>query len=113
MTFIGTFTFASREGQSMSRQLSEMACDAPAKHEQSNDCVEAPHVSSDARSSKNEVVTGEGSEGEPDDSDMVIIEEDHYSGDEVGNPTVAAVRLSDYSRLFARLRRGGRMKSSS
>ena len=104
---------ASREGQSMSRQLSEMACDVPAKHEQSNDCVEAPHVSSDASSLKNEVVTGEGSEGEPDDSDMVIIEEDHYSDDEVGNPTVAAVRLSDYSRLFARLRRGGRMKSSS
>lgn len=104
---------ASREGQSMSRQLSEMACDVPAKHEQSNDCVEAPHVSSDARSLKDEVLTGEGSEGEPDDSDMVIIEEDHYSDDEVGNPTVAAVRLSDYSRLFARLRRGGRMKSSS
>ena len=104
---------ASREGQSMSRQLSEMACDVPAKHEQSNDCVEAPHVSSDASSLKDEVLTGEGSEGEPDDSDMVIIEEDHYSDDEVGNPTVAAVRLSDYSRLFARLRRGGRMKSSS
>jgi type II secretory pathway predicted ATPase ExeA len=104
---------ASREGQSMSRQLSEMACDGPAKHEQSNDYVEAPHVSSDARSLKDEVLTGEGSEGDPDDSDMVIIEEDHYSDDEVGNPTVAAVRLSDYSRLFARLRRGGRMKSSS
>ena len=104
---------ASREGQSMSRQLSEMACDVPAKHEQSNDCVEAPRVSSDARSLKDQVLTGEGSEGEPDDSDMVIIEEDHYSDDEVGNPTVAAVRLSDYSRLFARLRRGGRMKSSS
>ena len=104
---------ASREGQSMSRQLSEMACDVPAKHEQSNDCVEAPHVSSDASSLKDEVLTGEGSEGEPDDSDMVIIEEDHYSDDEVGDPTVAAVRLSDYSRLFARLRRGGRMKSSS
>ena len=104
---------ASREGQSMSRQLSEMACDVPAKHEQSNDYVEAPHVSSDASSLKDEVLTGEGSEGEPDDSDMVIIEEDHYSDDEVGNPTVAAVRLSDYSRLFARLRRGGRMKSSS
>jgi hypothetical protein len=104
---------ASREGQSMSRQLSEMACDVPAKHEQSNDCVEAPHVSTEARSLKDEVVTDEGSEGEPDDSDMVIIEEDHYSDDEVGNPTVAAVRLSDYSRLFARLRRGGRMKSSS
>ncbi len=104
---------ASREGQSMSRQLSEMACDVPAKHEQSNDCVEDPHVSSDASSLKDEVLTGEGSEGEPDDSDMVIIEEDHYSDDEVGNPTVAAVRLSDYSRLFARLRRGGRMKSSS
>ena len=104
---------ASREGQSMSRQLSEMACDVPAKHEQSNDYVEAPQLSSDARSLKDEVLTGEGSEGEPDDSDMVIIEEDHYSDDEVGNPTVAAVRLSDYSRLFARLRRGGRMKSSS
>ena len=104
---------ASREGQSMSRQLSEMACDVPAKHEQSNDYVDAPQLSSDARSLKDEVLTGEGSEGEPDDSDMVIIEEDHYSDDEVGNPTVAAVRLSDYSRLFARLRRGGRMKSSS
>ena len=104
---------ASREGQSMSRQLSEISCDLPAEHEQSNDCVEDPHASTAACSLEQEIVTDNGSEGEPDDSDMVIIEEDHYSDAESSNPTVAAVRLSDYSRLFARLRRGGQMKSPS
>ena len=104
---------ASREGQSMSRQLSEMSCDLPAEHEQSNDCVEDSHASTAACSLEQEIVTDNGSEGEPDDSDMVIIEDDHYSDAESINPTVAAVRLSDYSRLFARLRRGGQMKSPS
>ena len=42
-----------------------------------------------------------------DDSDMVVIEEDRYPDPNSTNSTVAAVRLGDYSRLFARLRRGG------
>ena len=44
---------------------------------------------------------------------MVVIEEDRYPDPNSANPTVAAVRLGDYSRLFARLRRGGQMESSS
>jgi type II secretory pathway predicted ATPase ExeA len=41
-----------------------------------------------------------------DDSDMVVIEEDLLA-QPAGRPAVAAVRLGDYRRLFARLRRGG------
>ncbi|MFM8803463.1 MAG: ExeA family protein [Planctomycetia bacterium] len=40
------------------------------------------------------------------DDDMVVIEEDLLAATGV-RPTVAAVRLGDYRRLFARLRRGG------
>ena len=49
---------------------------------------------------------GIGAAAEIDDTDMVVIEEDLliHSG---GRPAVAAVRLGDYRRLFARLRRGG------
>ena len=43
---------------------------------------------------------------ELDDSDMVVIEEDLLA-QSAGKPVVAAVRLGDYRRLFARLRRGG------
>jgi type II secretory pathway predicted ATPase ExeA len=43
---------------------------------------------------------------EVDDSDMVVIEEDLLT-QPGGRPVVAAVRLGDYHRLFARLRRGG------
>jgi type II secretory pathway predicted ATPase ExeA len=43
---------------------------------------------------------------EVDDSDMVVIEEDLLT-QPGGRPAVAAVRLGDYRRLFARLRRGG------
>lgn len=48
---------------------------------------------------------GSGS-GELDDADMVVIEEDLLAT-QAGQPAVAAVRLGDYRRLFARLRRGG------
>jgi len=44
--------------------------------------------------------------GESDDADMVVIEEDLLAAP-TGQPAVAAVRLGDYRRLFARLRRGG------
>jgi len=46
------------------------------------------------------------STAEIDDADMVVIEEDLLAptGEK---PTIAAVRLGDYRRLFARLRRGG------
>jgi type II secretory pathway predicted ATPase ExeA len=43
---------------------------------------------------------------EVDDADMVVIEEDLLA-QPGGRPVVAAVRLGDYRRLFARLRRGG------
>lgn len=104
---------ASREGRSMSRQLSEIAHSVPEKYEQGSDCTEDVHASSAATPLGNKVATEGGAESEPDDSDMVIIEEDHYADAQSSNSTVAAVRLSDYSRLFARLRRGGQMKSSS
>ena len=38
---------------------------------------------------------------------MVVIEEDRYPDPNNTNSTVSAVRTGDYSRLFARLRRGG------
>jgi len=41
-----------------------------------------------------------------EDVDMVVIEEDMLV-QTAGRPVVAAVRLGDYRRLFARLRRGG------
>ncbi|MBT7729561.1 MAG: AAA family ATPase [Planctomycetaceae bacterium] len=104
---------ASREGRFMARQLSEIAHSVPAEPEQGSDCVEDLHASQAATSLENKVATAGGDESEPDDSDMVIIEEDHYADAQSNNPTVAAVRLSDYSRLFARLRRGGQMKSSN
>ena len=44
--------------------------------------------------------------GELDDADMVVIEEDLLAAP-AGQPAVAPVRLGDYRRLFARLRRGG------
>jgi hypothetical protein len=44
--------------------------------------------------------------GDVDDADMVVIEEDLLASS-AGQPAVAPVRLGDYRRLFARLRRGG------
>jgi type II secretory pathway predicted ATPase ExeA len=49
---------------------------------------------------------GHGAAAEIEDADMVVIEEDLLV--QAGSrPVVAAVRLGDYRRLFARLRRGG------
>lgn len=78
---------ASGEGASLVRQLVELEetlAESPA--------AEGPAVTATA--------------AESDDADMVVIEEDvlAQSG---GRPAVAAVRLGDYRRLFARLRRGG------
>jgi len=78
---------ASGEGASLVRQLAELE-----ETLSESAAAEGPAVTATA--------------AEPDDADMVVIEEDvlAQSG---GRPAVAAVRLGDYRRLFARLRRGG------
>jgi hypothetical protein len=48
------------------------------------------------------------SEQEPDDSDMVVIEEDILEHPSLSRTAVVAVRPGDYRSLFARLRRGDR-----
>ena len=45
---------------------------------------------------------------EPDDSDMVVIEEDILDQPSSGRTAIVAVRPGDYRSLFARLRRGDR-----
>lgn len=107
---------ASREGAAMVRHLAELADlaepsvnrPAPAAapvggRPQGTACdkaVDAPPPPSEAGPRVAAAAA------ELDDSDMVVIEEDLLAQCE-SRPAVAAVRLGDYRRLFARLRRGG------
>jgi type II secretory pathway predicted ATPase ExeA len=101
---------ASCEGAALVRQLAELADGQPGEDS-------GPH---DGRS-RGGIAGPSGGESLPvieqrprvtptaadvDDSDMVVIEEDLLA-QPAGRPAVAAVRLGDYRRLFARLRRGG------
>jgi hypothetical protein len=43
---------------------------------------------------------------------MMVIEEDNHPDPNAPDGSVFAVRLGDYSQLFARLRRGGQIESS-
>jgi len=49
----------------------------------------------------------EGRAIEPDDEDMIVVEEGYDDLEPVGAPPAAAVRRHEYRQLFARLRRGG------
>ncbi len=93
--FAGRRHVASREGSSLVRQLTPGgACPAA-------DNVEA--VAPPAIGTSTAVVDP----GPIDDSDMVIIEEDLWVPPADAARRVIPVRLGDYSRLFARMRRGG------
>jgi type II secretory pathway predicted ATPase ExeA len=94
--FSGHRQVASREGAVMARKLETFAREpaAPAP-------VEATFP---VAAGGNAAV----SEQEPDDSDMVVIEEDILEHPSLSRTAVVAVRPGDYRSLFARLRRGDR-----
>jgi type II secretory pathway predicted ATPase ExeA len=84
----------SREGESLGRQLA--ACER----------IELPAIATgSAAGSEAPVAVGPKAGADPDDSDMVVIEED-LDDAPCGRPAVVAVRPGDYRSLFARLRRG-------
>lgn len=109
---------ASGEGASLVRQLAELeeftgleeslsAAAAPAVPERGHSrgaTFELPIGVAESAAVEGPAVTA--TAAEPDDADMVVIEEDMLA-QSGGRPAVAAVRLGDYRRLFARLRRGG------
>jgi len=86
---------ASCEGAALVRQLAEL-----------DDGRHAAAAAGDRRPPASMTHESIATVGAGDDSDMVVIEEDLLAP-AVGRPTVAPVRLGDYHRLFARLRRGG------
>jgi type II secretory pathway predicted ATPase ExeA len=92
---------ASREGTAMARQLDACERQVP---------VRMPEPAAAATASVCEpVMAASADTAEPDDSDMVVIEEDileHPS--EVHRKSIFTVRPGDYRSLFARLRRGDR-----
>jgi type II secretory pathway predicted ATPase ExeA len=101
---------ASCEGAALVRQLAELADDRPgvgagADIGRSRGGVASPSEGA-AQSSVEPRPLVTTAAAEVDDSDMVVIEEDLLT-QPGGRPVVAAVRLGDYRRLFARLRRGG------
>jgi type II secretory pathway predicted ATPase ExeA len=108
--FSGHQRVASCEGAALVRQLAELADTRPgtaAGHGgarphagESDQNVGGPQLPSEPSP------LGATAATELDDSDMVVIEEDLLAQSS-GRPVVAAVRLGDYRRLFARLRRGG------
>jgi type II secretory pathway predicted ATPase ExeA len=86
---------ASREGESIARQLPDIVLPT----------LPAPTTGPD--------LSGVGATGVPvspdvadDDSDMLLIEEDEYEDPDTVDRSIVPVRLADYSRLFMRLRRG-------
>ena len=104
---------ASREGHSINRRLSELSTSVPLEKVQKNAATKVREISPSVSLETTQHVEAQHVEAELDDSDMVVIEEDRYPDPNSTHSNVAAVRLSDYSRLFARLRRGGKMGSSS
>ena len=101
---------ASSEGAALVRQLAELGDDQPGVDSGSHDGRSRGGIVGPAGGVAPPAIE-QGPRVTPppadvDDSDMVVIEEDllAHSG---GRPAVAAVRLGDYRRLFARLRRGG------
>ena len=104
---------ASREGLSINRRLSELSKSEPLEKERKNIAAKVKETPPSVSLETNQHVERKNVESELDDSDMVVIEEDRFPDPNCTHSTVAAVRLGDYSRLFARLRRGGKMGSSS
>ena len=96
---------ASREGQAITRQLPD------ADSTGSVAVASEPAAEADAADAPGEL-PAETEAVELDDSDMVVIEEDNHPDPNAPDGSVFAVRLGDYSQLFARLRRGGQIESS-
>ena len=93
---------ASREGQALARQL-PVSDPAVATVLVQQRVVPETVLTPDEEAGTDLIV-----ETVQDDSDMVLIEEDIHADPDVSDQSVRAVRLGDYSRLFARLRRGDR-----
>ena len=104
---------ASREGQSINQKNSELNTKASQEKKQNSVVVKKEETTSSVTLQATKQAKEQHPRSELDDSDMVVIEEDRYPEPNNTHSTVAAVRTGDYSRLFARLRRGGRMESSS
>ncbi len=84
----------SREGESLGRQLA--ACER----------IELPVLAAGSAAGREAPdPVGPDASGDPDDADMVVIEEDLAEA-AYRRPAVVAVRPGDYRSLFARLRRG-------
>jgi type II secretory pathway predicted ATPase ExeA len=96
---------ASREGQAIARQLpaAEPTNPTPAAAAPEAETIACGHAAE---------ASAPGTVIEPDDSDMVVIEDDDHPDPHAADGSVFAVRLGDYSQLFARLRRGGQIESS-
>ena len=101
---------ASCEGAALVRQLAELADGRPGMDSGPHDGRSRGGIAGPSGGESLPVIEPEPRATPPaadvDDSDMVVIEEDLLA-QPAGRPAVAAVRLGDYRRLFARLRRGG------
>jgi hypothetical protein len=106
--FSGCPPVSSREGQALARLL------ASVERQEEKGAVprrpEAP-VESPLQPSPGRVVPSRGDQvaavTADDDADMVVIEEDLWMPPVEADRRVIPVRLGDYRRLFARMRRGG------
>jgi len=96
----------------MARQLPACELAAATTPDEPNEIAEAEFVPGEDAVAEERGEPEPENESDPDDSDMVVIEEDLYVDPHAPEPAVQAVRLGDYSRLFARLRRGGQLESS-
>jgi type II secretory pathway predicted ATPase ExeA len=109
--FGGQPRVSSREGEAIVRELMELEGERATKAGRElaggrgrGDGVGARET---AAASAGGTTTSENAEAAAcDDADMVVIEEDMLVPASA-QPSIAAVRLGDYRRLFARLRRGG------
>jgi type II secretory pathway predicted ATPase ExeA len=96
--FSGRQHVASREGESLGSRLA--GCER----------IEVPAVTAEAPAALADDAPDVTAEtADPDDSDMVVIEED-LDESPAARPEVVAVRPGDYRSLFARLRRGDRAR---
>ena len=98
---------ASREGQSINRKISELDTSGSLEKKQNNVVAKKEEPTSSVALQSPKHAEEQHLQSVLDDSDMVVIEEDRYPDPNNTNSTVSAVRTGDYSRLFARLRRGG------
>ena len=115
--FVGQPRVSSRQGEAIVRELMELEGGRPTaggrgmaggrgRDDAGDDAGDRDAREAAAASAGRAVAGTQAETAECDDADMVVIEEDEPvpAGPQ---PAIAAVRLGDYRRLFARLRRGG------